>query len=179
MELGPHGAATGSAVAAGATESAAGTAAATITDNSGSLSLHSIECFLQNLEVAAIASLFSCRFDPFFLESIFRRPIRLVKHAEDAGERKRGEFVCSELVGDVVAEFVLGCVVPLFLLNDFEAAALLRIGRVEDVREKFDAFAQTFDDTEALVVHRAFDQLNHVRYLRGVRARDECCATGD
>ena len=56
-------------------------------------------------------------------------------------------------VGDVVAEFVLGCVVPFFFLDHFEAAALLRIGRIEYVGKKFDAFAQAFDDAEALVIH--------------------------
>ena len=43
-----------------------------------------------------------------------------------------------------------------------EGAAFARIGRVEGAGEKFDAFAQAFDDAEALVIHRALDHLDHV-----------------
>jgi hypothetical protein len=46
-------------------------------------------------------------------------------------------------------------------------------GRIEDVGEKFDAFAQTFDDAEALVIQRALDHFHHVFDLGGVGARDE------
>ena len=55
-----------------------------------------------------------------------------------------------------------GVLSHFLFLDHFEAAALARIGRIEDVREKFDAFAQAFDDAEALVVHRALDHLDHV-----------------
>ena len=99
-------------------------------------SLNSIEGFLENFEVAGVANLFARLLDPFFLERILGRTIGLVEHAEYAGKGERGQFVGSEFVGDVVAEFVLGCVVPFFLLNHFEAAALFWIGRVEHVREK-------------------------------------------
>ena len=73
-------------------------------------------------------------------------------------------------------QFVLGRAVPFLFLNDFEAAALFWIGRIEDVRKKFDAFRQTFDDAEALMIERTLDQLHHVRHVRSVRARDECGA---
>src|SRR5256886_8449760 len=48
-----------------------------------------------------------------------------------------------------------------------------RIGRIEHVGEKFDALAQTLDDAEALVIHRALDHFHHVFDLSGVGARDE------
>ncbi len=137
------------------------------------LSLYSVEGFLEDFEIAGIASLLSRCFDPLFLEGILRRAIRLVKHSEDAGERKRGEFVRGELVGDVVAHFVLGCAVPFLFLDHFETAALAWVGWIEDVREKLDAFAQTFDDTEALVIEGALDHLHHVSDVRGVGPRDE------
>ena len=70
-------------------------------------------------------------------------------------------------------EFVLGSVVPFLFLDQLEAAAFARIGRIEHVREKFDAFAQTFDDAEALVIERALDHVHHVFDLSGVGPRDE------
>ena len=143
------------------------------------MSFHSVECFLEQFQVRSTASLFTGRLDPFFLERVLGRTIGFVKHAKDAGERERGEFICGELVGNVVAHFILGCAVPFSFLDHFEAAAFLRISRIEYVREKFDALRETFDDAEALVIERALDQLDHVRYLRGVRARDECGAAGD
>ena len=78
-------------------------------------------------------------FDPFLLERVLGRTIGFVKHSEDAGERELRELVGGELVGDVVTEFVLGRVVPFSFLDQFEAAAFLRIGWIEYVREKFDA----------------------------------------
>ena len=72
-----------------------------------------------------------------------------------------------------MAEFVLGSVVPFLFLDQLEAAAFARIGRIEHVGEKFDAFTQTFDDAEALVIERALDHFHHVFDLGGVGARDE------
>ncbi len=72
-----------------------------------------------------------------------------------------------------MAEFVLGAVIPVFFLDQLEAAAFARIGRIEDVGEKFDAFAQTFDDAEALVIERALNHVHHVFDLSGMGARDE------
>ena len=143
------------------------------------LSLNSVEGFLKNFKIAGVANLFARLLNPLFLQRILRRTIGFVKHSEYAGERKRGEFIRGDLVGDVVTEFVLGCAVPFLFLDHFEAAALLRIGRIEYVGKKFDAFSQTFDDAEALVIECALDQLDHVSHVRGVRARDERRAAGD
>src|SRR5205085_6308817 len=44
---------------------------------------------------------------------------------------------------------------------------------VEGAGVKFDAFAQAFDDGEALVVHGALDHLDHVVNLGGVGPGDE------
>src|SRR6187431_2485061 len=106
------------------------------------LSLHSVEGFLENCEIAGIASFFAGRLNPLFLQCVLRWTIGFVEHTENAGERKRCEFVCGDFVGDVVPQFILWCAVPFLFLNYFEASALLRIGRVEHVREKFYAFAQ-------------------------------------
>src|SRR6266576_6958348 len=84
------------------------------------LSLHFVEGFLENFEIAGVAGLFARVLNPFLLQRVFGRTIGFVKHAKDAGERERGEFIRSEFVGDVVAEFVLGCVVPFLFLDDFE-----------------------------------------------------------
>src|SRR6266478_3609402 len=89
------------------------------------LSLHFVEGFLENFEIAGVAGFFARSLDPFLLQRILRWSVRFVKHAEDAGERKRCEFIRGEFVGDVVAEFVLGCVVPFLFLDHFETAALL------------------------------------------------------
>jgi len=78
-----------------------------------------------------------------------------------------------------VPQLVLGTVVPFFFLDHFEAAAFLRIGRIEYVREKFDALRQTFDDGEALVIESALDHFHHVFDLGGVGARDERGPAGD
>ena len=128
------------------------------------VSLNSVESFLKNFEIAGVAHFFARLLDPFFLQRILRRAIGFVKDSEHTGEWKRGEFVCGEFVGDVVPQLVLGRVVPFSLLDQFEAAALLRVGGIEHVREKFDAFAQAFDNAEALVIHGALDHLDHVRY---------------
>ena len=47
---------------------AADTAAATTMDDNGSLSLHSVECFLENFEIGSTACLFPCLLNPFFLQ---------------------------------------------------------------------------------------------------------------
>ena len=137
------------------------------------LSLYSVKGLLEDLEIAGVANLFSCILNPLLLQSVLRWAIGFVKHTEHAREWKRRELVCGDFVGDVVPQLVLRRIVPFSFLDQFEAAALLRVGRIEDVRKKFDAFAQAFDDAEALVVHRALDQLHHVWYLRGVCAGDK------
>src|SRR5262249_8762710 len=118
----------------------AGSAAATTMDDSGSLSFHSVKCLLENRLIACLAEFLARLLNPFFLERILRRAIGFVECPEYAGEGERGEFVRGELVGDVVPELVLRCAVPSFFLDYFEAAAFFWIGRVEHVREKFDAF---------------------------------------
>src|SRR6266436_3257028 len=142
-------------------------------------SFYSVECFLENFEIAGVASLLSARLDPLLLQRILRWTVSLIKYAEDARERERGQSVRCQLVGDIVAHFVLGCAVPFLFLDHFEAAAFFRVGGIEYVREKFDAFAQAFDDAEALVIERALDQLDHVSHIRGVGACDECRAACD
>ena len=47
---------------------AADTAAATTMDDSGSLSLHSVEGFLENFEIAGVANLFARVLNPFLLQ---------------------------------------------------------------------------------------------------------------
>ena len=59
------------------------------------LSLYFVEGFLENFEIAGAAGLFACRFNPLLLQRVFGRAIGLVKHAEDAGERERCEFIRS------------------------------------------------------------------------------------
>src|SRR5439155_796370 len=99
----------------------------------GALSFHSVEGLLKELQVSSIAGFFPAALDPFLLESILRGSVILIKDAEDAGEWELRQFVCGELVGDVVAQFVLGSVVPFLFLDQFEAAAFTRIGRIEHV----------------------------------------------
>src|SRR5437763_1710054 len=122
---------------------------------------------------APIASTRLLNFDPFFLEGILRRPVVLVKDAEDARERQLRQFIGGELVGDVVAQLVLGGVVPFLFLDQLEAAAFARIGRIEGAGIKFDTFTQTFDGGKAGMIHGALDHLDHVIDLGGVGARDE------
>src|SRR5260370_12561935 len=118
------------------------------------LSLHSVERFLQKLKVGRVASFFASGLNPLFLERVFGRTIGFVEHAEDSWERELRQFVSCELVGDVVPQLVLGCIVPFLFLDHFETAAFLRISRIKDVGEKFDALRQTFDGAEALVIER-------------------------
>jgi hypothetical protein len=140
---------------------------------SGKSSFHSIKRFLEKLQVRSVACLFARAFNPFLLQSIFRRSVILIKHPKYSRKRELREFVGGELVGDVVAQLVLWRVVPSLLLDHFEAAALARVARIEYARIKLDAFREAFDDGEALVIHGALDHLDHVIDLRGVRPRNE------
>src|SRR5437899_10945547 len=137
------------------------------------LLFHSVERLLEKLQIRHAAGFFASTLDPFFLESILCRSVILIKHPKYSGEWELRQFVSGELVGDVVPQLVLGRVVPFLLLDHFETAAFLRIGWIEYVREKFDAFGQAFDDGEALVIERAFDHFHHVLDLRAVGARGE------
>src|SRR5438105_13661911 len=76
------------------------------------LSFHSIECFLEQFQIAGVPGFLASGLDPFFLESILCRPVILIKDAEDARKRYLREFIGSELVGDVVAQLVFRGVVP-------------------------------------------------------------------
>ncbi len=67
------------------------------------LSLHSVERFLQNLEIACFAGLFACGFDPLFLQRVFGRAIGFVEHAEDAWERERRQLVRGQLIRHVMS----------------------------------------------------------------------------
>ena len=111
--------------------------------------------------------------NPFFLQGALRRAIAFKEDAEDAWERQAGKLVGGQFVGDVVALLIFRGVIPFLFLDEFEAAAFARVGRIEGAGEKFNALAQAFDNAEALVVHRALDHLDHVIDLRGVGARDE------
>src|SRR6476660_44087 len=137
------------------------------------LSFHSVECLLEELQVRSASCFFASGLDPFFLESILRRPVVLVKDAENARERQLRQFICGELVGDVVAQLVLGGVVPFLFLDQLEAAALTWIGRIEGAGIKFDAFTQTFDSGKTGMIHGALDHLDHVVDLGSMGARDE------
>jgi len=81
------------------------------------LSLHPVECLLENLDVDRIPHFFASLVDPLFLERVLGGTIGFVEDAEDAGERQLRQFVGGELVGDVVTEFVLGSVVPFLFLD--------------------------------------------------------------
>src|SRR6267143_6809170 len=105
------------------------------------LSFHSVECLLEQFQIAGVSCFLASGLDPFFLESILRWPVVLIKDAEDAWERQLRQFICGELVGDIVAQLVLGGVVPFLFLDQFEAAAFAWIGRIEGAGIKFDAFA--------------------------------------
>ncbi len=146
---------------------------------SPALSLHSIESFPKQLEIRGIASFLTRALDPFFFQRIFCGPIGLIKDAEHARKGKLRQFVSGELVGDVVPQLVLRSIVPFLFLDHFEAAAFFRIGWIEHVREKFHAFAQAFDDAEALVIERALDHFHHVFDLRGMSTRDESRPASD
>jgi hypothetical protein len=143
------------------------------------LSFHAVEGFLQNLEIVRAADFFACGFDPLFLQRVFGRAIGLVKHAEDSRERERRQLVRGQFVSHVMSQLVFWCAVPFLFLDEIEAASFARVGRIEHIREKFDAFAQAFDNAEALVIERALDHLNHVIDVRGVGARDEARSAGD
>ena len=101
-------------------------------------SLHSVEGLLENFEIAGVAGSFARSLDPFLLQRIFGRAIRFVEDAEDAGERELRELIRGEFVGHVVAQFVLGSVVPFLLLDQLEAAAFARVRRIEGAGIKFD-----------------------------------------
>ena len=67
------------------------------------LSLHSVEGLSEDFDVACAAGLFTCRFNPLFLQRVFRRAIGLVKHAEDAWERKGRQLVRGQFVRHVMS----------------------------------------------------------------------------
>src|SRR6266853_2508356 len=80
------------------------------------LSLHFVEGFLENFEIARVAGFFSRSLDPFLLQRILRRAVRFVEDAEDAGEGKCRKFIRGDLIGDVMPQLVLGCAVPFLFL---------------------------------------------------------------
>src|SRR6266850_81604 len=143
------------------------------------LSFHSVECLLEELQVRSVSCFLASGLDPFFLERILRWPVVLVKDAEDAWERQLRQFIGGELVGDIVAQLVLGGVVPFLFLDQLETAAFAWIGRIEGAGIKFDTFTQTFDGGKAGMIHGALDHLDHVIDLGGVGARDEGGAGAD
>src|SRR5438094_10044735 len=49
------------------------------------LSLHSVECLLEELQVRSVPCFLARGIDPFFLDSILRRPIMLIEDDYDAG----------------------------------------------------------------------------------------------
>src|SRR6476620_10948106 len=51
------------------------------------LSFHSVECLLEELQVRSVSCFLASGLDPFLLEGILRRPVVLVKDAEDARKR--------------------------------------------------------------------------------------------
>jgi hypothetical protein len=106
-------------------------------------SFHSVERLLKEFQITRIPNLLACLIDPLLFQGILGRTIAFV---EDARERELGQLIRGELVGDVVEEFVLGSVVPFFLVDQREGAAFARIGGIEGVGEKFDAFTEAFDD---------------------------------
>src|SRR5205814_3286766 len=137
------------------------------------LLFHPIESLLEDFDVAGISHLLPSLLDPLFFQDVFSWSVTLVKDAEDPGEWQLREFVGGQLIGDVVAQFVLGGVVPFLFLDQIEAAAFSRIGRIEGAGIKFDALTQTFDGGKAGMIHGALDHLDHVINLGGVGARDE------
>ena len=56
-------------------------------------SFHSVERFLQYLDVGSVAGFFAAAFDPFFLQRVFGWAIGLVEDAEDAGEGELGQLI--------------------------------------------------------------------------------------
>src|ERR1700745_3285690 len=95
------------------------------------LSFHSVECLLEELQVRSVSCFLASGLDPFFLEGILRRPVVLVKDAEDARERQLRQFIGGKLGGDVGAQLVLGGVVPLLFFDHLEAATLAGLCPVE------------------------------------------------
>src|SRR5207249_9695490 len=71
------------------------------------LSLHSVEGLLEQFEIGSLTSFFARAFDPLLFERVFRRAVGFVEDAEHSGKRKLRQLVRGELVGDVVAHFVL------------------------------------------------------------------------
>src|SRR5437016_12999768 len=60
------------------------------------LSFHSVECLLEQFQIAGVSCFLASGLDPFFLEGILRRPVVLVKDAEDARERSEERRVGKE-----------------------------------------------------------------------------------
>ena len=67
-------------------------------------SLHSVEGFLQQLQVSWLAELFARVVDPFLFERVFGGTIGLKENSEHSREWQRCQLVGGELIGDVVAE---------------------------------------------------------------------------
>src|SRR6516225_10160874 len=74
---------------------------------------------------------------------------------------------------------VLLGVVPFFLLDHLEFASLARVAGIESAREKLYAFRQALDYGKAIMIHSAFIHLDHMIYLGGVGAGDECGSRGN
>src|SRR5205085_9496967 len=109
------------------------------TNASRRMSLHSVECFLEDLLIVSAAQFFAAAIDPSFFQGVFGGAIGFVKDAEDTGERQLRQFVSSELVGDIMAEFILETIVPFLFLDQLEGASLARVGRIEGAGEKLHA----------------------------------------
>src|SRR5438552_1931556 len=86
-------------------------------------SLHAIESVLEDVHITGVTKLLSGLLDPFLFQRILRRSVILIEYPKHSRKRQLREFIGSELVGDVVAEFVLGGVVVFLFLDQLEAAA--------------------------------------------------------
>src|SRR6266481_2580389 len=64
------------------------------------LSLHSVECFLENFDIARATNLFSGVFNPLLFESVFSRAIGFVERSEEHTSELQSQFhlVCRLLL---------------------------------------------------------------------------------
>src|SRR2546423_11959695 len=127
-----------------------------------------IKAFLQDLPIFLSFDFLHSRMVEGDLFGIFGRLIYFIEDAKQPGKRLVSQFVSSDFIGDIV---VGGDLV--------EDSALAGVGGIKRAFIKLDAFAEAFDETEAIVVHGRFHHLEDVIWIGVGSASDEGGPRGD
>ena len=124
--------------------------------------LQTVKRLLQDLPILEADHFFLAGFVDLGFVGVLGRARCFVENAEVARPGGVRQFVGGVFVGDVVG-----------FRDEVEFSAFAGVRRIESAFVEFHAFAQAFDDAEAVVIHGGFHHLEDVIGIRVRGARDE------